>query len=64
MFGASPCQSTARTTCVDRPRFAPASGLACRIPFGIAGVLATATALYAVSRRMRARRAGAGDIDR
>jgi hypothetical protein len=49
---------------VDRPPFVPASGLACRIPFGIAGVLATATAIYAVTRWMRARRAGAGDIDR
>jgi hypothetical protein len=49
---------------VDRRALAPASGLACRIPFGIAGVLATATALYAVSRWMRTRRAGAGDIGR
>ena len=49
---------------VDRPPSVPASGLACRIPFGIAGVLATATALYALSRWMRARRAGASDIGR
>jgi hypothetical protein len=38
------------------PPFAPASGLACRIPFGIGGVLAASMALYAARRWARTRR--------
>lgn len=49
---------------VDRPPFVPAGGLACRIPFGIGGVLAAAMALYALNRWWRARRDGGGGMDR
>jgi len=41
---------------LGRPPVALASGLACRIPFGVGGVLAAAMALYAAQRWLRARR--------
>jgi hypothetical protein len=47
---------------LDRSPYAAASGIACRIPFGVGGVLAAVMALYAVSRWMRARRAGTGEM--
>lgn len=49
---------------VAGPAFAPASGLACRIPFGIGGVLAVLMALFALGRWWRSRRTGGGDADR
>jgi hypothetical protein len=42
---------------LDRSPYAAASGLVCRIPFGVGGVIAAAMALYALHRWLRARRA-------
>ena len=47
---------------LDRSPYTAASGLTCRIPFGVGGVLAAVMALYAVSRWMRARRVGTGEV--
>jgi hypothetical protein len=49
---------------LDRPPFAAAGGLACRIPFGIGGALVAVMAWYAARRWMRARRTGMDEATR
>jgi hypothetical protein len=48
----------------DRQPVVAVDGVACRIPFGIGGVLAAVMALYAAQRWRRARRGDRGEVTR